>query len=161
MLYNIFCTGAVLLQERLLHSKGALVMARPSLADVSCGFLAASEHLHVGCNTLLPIFGMVCATRAMYNGPQSKIRSSPLPYHALLLFLVLMLWASALTPISAFLHHSEADINSLFPLCKLEMGQQEVKQPDTVTQGYVKYTLASNTNCVSSLSPPLLANLQI
>lgn len=61
--------GAVLLQEKLPYSKGALVMARSSLADVNCGFLAASEHLHVGCNTLLLICGIVCATRAMNHGP--------------------------------------------------------------------------------------------
>lgn len=161
MLFNIFLlAGAVLLQDQLAHSKGALVMARPSLADVNFGFLAASEHLHVGCNKLLPICRMVCATRAIRTS-QSKIRSSLLPYHALLLSLLLTLWASALTPISDLLHHSEAEINPLLPLCKLETGQQEVKQRDTVTQVYVKYTLTSNTNHISSLSPPSLANLQI
>lgn len=39
---NVCCTiffvaaGVVLLQERLHHSRGALVMARPSLADANC-----------------------------------------------------------------------------------------------------------------------------
>lgn len=97
-------------------------MARPSLADVNSGFLAASEHFRVDCNTLLPICGMVCATRAMYNGPQSKIRSSLFSYHALLFSLLLTLWASVVTPILALLHDSEAEINSLVPLCKLEVG---------------------------------------
>lgn len=90
--------GAVLMQEQLPHSKGALVMARSSLADVNCRVLAASERLHVDCNTFLPIYGMVCATRAMYNSPLNKMRNSLLPYHALLLPLLLTLWAHLSSP---------------------------------------------------------------
>lgn len=121
----IFCTGWC------SPSAGAAAPFQGSTHDgqvktclCNCVFWAASEHLHVDCNTLLPICGMVCATRAMFNGPQSKIRSSLLPYHALLLSLLLTLWASVLTPICALLHYSEAEINSLLPLCNWKWGSK-------------------------------------